>query len=496
MNLYQSQQVYQLDKLCMDIDGQSSVQLMLKAATAVWKVVQNRWPQTQHIMVLAGSGNNGGDAFALAIMALNEGVRVDCFVSGDLSHQSDAARFYRDGFISMGGVIHSLHLNDVEHSNAEVIIDGLLGIGLNQSLDENWESLIHAINQHSGKRVSIDIPSGLNADTGCAMPCAVKAQITVTFIGRKVGCFLTDGPDYCGELVFDSLGLSQFVAQQVVKAGIVLTPENIDLPLKRKINSYKNQFGHVLIVGGDRQLSGATRLAGRAALMAGSGLVSLCVHPDNYQIAATADAELMVADWGMLEQMLERATVVVVGPGLGQSDSAKNVLGLLAGIDLPMVIDADALQPEFLNSLISSNVVLTPHPGEAARLLSITSQEIQRDRIGALTEILEKWPLNLVLKGAGTIVSDNQTNNLSLCHNGHAGMATAGMGDVLAGMIGSYMGQGLDGLQASRSAVLIHALAAEDFAHDFDENSLTAGDVIDRIGLIVKQLRMNPLKSA
>ena len=495
MNLYQSQQVYQLDKLCMDIDGQSSEQLMFKAATAVWNAVQSRWPQTQHIMVLAGSGNNGGDAFALATMALESGVRVDCFVRGDLSHQSEAARYYHDEFISMGGVVNALHIDDVENTEAEVIIDGLLGIGLNQSLDDHWQALIHTINQHTAQRVSIDIPSGLNADTGCAMPCAVNAQITVTFIGRKVGCFLADGPDYCGELFFDSLGVSEFVTQQVAKAGMALSTENVDIPLKRKNNSYKNQFGHVLVVGGDRHLSGAVRLAGRAALSTGSGLVSLCVHPDNYQIAA-ADAELMVSDWSMLEQMLERATVVVVGPGLGQSDSAKNLMRQLSAIDLPMVVDADALQPEFLHLLKSLNVVLTPHPGEAARLLAKTTSEIQRDRIGAMTQLLENWPFDIVLKGAGTIVGGHQTSDFSLCHNGHPGMATAGMGDVLAGMIGSYMGQGLDGLQASRAAVLIHALAAEDFARDFDENSLTAGDVIDRIAVVVKQLRMNIFKNA
>ena len=489
MNLYTRQQVYQLDQLAI-AEAQASRQLMHKAALAVWRVIQSRYAEYQSMLVVAGAGNNGGDAYAVAAIALQAGWQVSLVTNGDLQRQSAESAYYRERFESLGGISQPW---TGSLPDAELIVDGLLGIGLNKSLSGDWRRLIEAINDHQADKISIDIPSGLNADTGIAMPCAVLARQTVTFIGRKLGCYLADGPDFCGEILFDDLGISGRSASQVAAACQTLQPDNIQLPQPRKTNSHKNDFGHVLVIGGDRGMSGAVHLAASAALRCGAGLVSLCVHPDNYAIAATRQAELMVSAWPDLELQLERASVVVVGPGLGQSTQAGQILQRVSELKLPLVVDADALIPSFIDSLQADSVVLTPHPGEAARLLDSTSRQLQQDRVQALHKLCNRWPYVTVLKGAGSLVGagDQQPG---LCCHGHPGMATAGMGDVLSGVIGAYLAQGLQPLQAARSAVLVHALAAEQFAREQDANSLIASDVIAGIGRVVRRINSNRAK--
>lgn len=487
MNLYLRKQVYQLDRLAMDLDGQPSEQLMLKAASAVWKNIQLRWPDIRHIVVFAGPGNNGGDAFALACLAQQSAVDVDLISLGDLSSQSEASAFYRTQWENDGGVITPW---TGRCPDCDLIVDGLLGIGLNKMLDEQWQALVRIINSQPVIRVCIDIPSGLDADTGNPLPCAVQADLTVTFIGRKVGCFIAYGPDYCGELLFDDLGLSQSSLRRIQPVCRSLDRQQAVLPPLRKNNSHKNQFGHVLIIGGDRGMSGAVRLAGMAALRSGAGLVSLCVHPDNYAVAAGQHAELMVSDWRDLNRLVDMASVIVVGPGLGQSGQAEKLLQTLSHAEKPMVVDADALRVSFLASIRSKTVVLTPHPGEAARLLDTAISHIQRDRLDALKRLNDQWPYVAVLKGAGTMIAQHN-EPLTLCCHGHAGMATAGMGDVLAGLTGGYLAQGLSALQAAQAAVLVHALAAEQYAQTQDDCSLISSDVIDGIGSVVRQLRSN-----
>ncbi len=486
-NLYNRQQVYQLDQLAMSEDGQSSEQLMGKAASAVWRSIQSRWPSIKHVVIFAGCGNNGGDAFAVASLAKKSGVKVELITMGDLSMQSAESRLFRESWEQDEGVTQQWSGNCPD---CDLIIDGLLGIGLSRGLDDTWSSLIKNITSKKAVRVSIDIPSGLNADTGMAMPIAIEADLTVTFIGRKIGLYLADAPDYCGEIVFDDLGLSTASAAQQPVNYQLLEQQDIKLPEPRKNNSYKNQFGHVVVIGGGPTMSGATRLAGLAALRCGAGLVSLCVHPDNVTVAASDHAELMVSDWNALDDMLELASVIAVGPGLGNSPQAKEILQKLSTIDKPMVVDADALQPWFLNALSSQYCVITPHPGEASSLLESSTQQIQQDRVAAMLKLNEHWPVVGVLKGAGSLVRQ-QHGMLKLCSHGHSGMATAGMGDVLSGFIAAYLAQGLSPENAAQTGVLAHALAAEHYAKEHDSASLIASDVIDRVSLVVREIRQS-----
>ena len=253
-----------------------------------------------------------------------------------------------------------------------------------------------------GARVAIDIPSGLNACSGVAQPVAIEAQLTVTFIGRKCGQYLASGPDYCGELVYADLGVS--TAVQASQAAQLETIESCHLPKPRKRDTHKNHYGNLLVVGGDLGMSGAIALAARAALRSGAGLVTALVHPD-CRFSFGAWPEIMVHGWEALEQKLADASVVVVGPGLGDSPAALSSLQILAEASQPMVIDASALQADFLRSLKSSAAVITPHPGEAARLLDSDTASIQGDRLQACTDLLDTYRATTVLKGSGSLVA-------------------------------------------------------------------------------------------
>jgi hydroxyethylthiazole kinase-like uncharacterized protein yjeF len=484
MFLYDTKSVYQMDKAAVENDGLPGIRLMQRAGERVWLEISSRWPESTRITIFAGSGNNGGDAFVVAILAKQQGKQVQFILKGDLSRQSQTSAHFRKIWQQGGGDIIEWNQQEI---TGEVIVDGLLGIGLMRELDQDWQALIQQINQVDAIRVAIDIPSGLNANTGIAQPCAVEADLTVTFIGAKVGQYLADGPDFCGELLYDDLGVSSRTSRSQMPALSVIDPCNVVLPAKRKRNSHKNKFGHVLIIGGDRGMIGAASLAAQTALRSGAGLVTVLVHPECVH-DLSAIPELMVQSWDDIDKKLEQATVIVIGPGLGQSEAAKYCLQKLQTWDRPIVVDASALESGFLTALESEQVVITPHPGEAAKLLSTTPVAVQFDRLGASRQLVEKFAAVCVLKGSGSIIQ--QAGSIAEINlRGNPGMAVAGMGDVLAGLIAALLGQKLSPFDAAKTGVLIHALCAEDYAASNDESGLIASDIIARIPNILMQLR-------
>ena len=483
MLLYKPESVYLLDRAAVVQDGYSEVELMQRAGERAWRASLERWPQMSRITVFVGSGNNGGDGFVVALCARRQGIGVQLLVQGDLARQSQTARHYRELWEQGGGELESWQGQEID---GDVIFDALLGIGLQRELDSHWQQLVMRINQCPRPRVAIDIPSGLNGLTGNPQPVAVEAQLTVTFIGAKTGQFLADGADYCGELLFDDLGVSSRAYTGVPAALEVI--ESCRLPAPRKRNSHKNHYGNLLIVGGDQGMSGAVALAALAALRTGAGLVTALVHP-GCRANLAAFPEIMVLGWDALEAKLADASVVIVGPGLGDSPQARDCLSLLAAATQPMVVDASALEPAFLHSLCSKQCVITPHPGEAAALLGTSSPEIQANRLEASERLVESFAATTVLKGSGTLIAQADEPVTAINTRGHAGMASAGMGDVLSGIVGALMGQGLAPWSAARSAVYIHALSAECFSVDRDPIGLIASDVIEHIPTVIKQLR-------
>jgi NAD(P)H-hydrate epimerase len=482
MLLYLPEMVYQLDKAAVEQDGLAEIELMQRAGQSVWRSLLARWPGVSTITVFAGAGNNGGDAFVVALDALRQGVDVQLLIQGDLSRQSDTSRHFRKLWEQAGGEYEDWQGQAL---NGDVIVDGLLGIGLQRELDEHWQKLIAAINACDVPRVAIDIPSGLNGSTGNPQPVAVEAQLTVTFIGAKTGQYLADGPDYCGELLYEDLGVTTSRRQNVPAALKVI--DSCQLPPPRKRNSHKNHYGNLLIIGGDQGMSGAVALAAQAALRSGAGLVTALVHPECRANLASFP-EIMVLGWDALESKLSQASVVVIGPGLGDSTAAARCLQSLRRVDLPMVVDAGALKTEFLHSLKSKQVVITPHPGEAATLLSCASAEIQADRLKACDRLVETFAATCVLKGSGSLIGQ-QGAIPALNAGGNPGMASAGMGDVLSGIIAALLGQGLTPFEAAKSAVFIHGLCAEYGCTEQDQTGLIASDIVKQIPAVVKRLR-------
>ena len=382
MLLYAPEKVYQLDQAAVKVDRLAEVELMQRAGRSVWRALLRRWPGSEKITVFAGSGNNGGDAFVVALCARQSGLEVQLLVQGDLSHQSETSRHFRERYEQAGGSIETWQGQTI---GGDVIVDGLLGIGLERGLDQAWQDLIGRINSAACPRIAIDIPSGLNGSTGNPQPVAVEADLTVTFIGTKTGQFLADGPDYCGELLFDDLGVSR-AARAAVEPRLQVI-ENCRLPPRRRRNTHKNHYGNLLIVGGDEGMSGAVTLAARAALRSGAGLVTALVHPECRGNLA-AFPEIMVRGWGALAEKLPQADVVVVGPGLGDSAEAGSLDRRLAGA---VFSDIDEGSPLF--GRIEGVLVTRVEAGSAAWRYGLRPGDVvlavNRERVRSLAELDE-----------------------------------------------------------------------------------------------------------
>ncbi len=464
-SLYRAEQVRELDRIAIDEFGIPGLTLMQRAGAAAFEALRRRWPRARHIGVLCGTGNNGGDGFVLASLAQAAGLHVTVWQVGDAGRTGGDALAVRQKMEASGLRAEAFAGQDL--SACEVWVDGLLGTGLSGEVSGVWREAIEAVGRahDAGCGVlALDIPSGLHADTGAVLGAAVRADVCVTFIGLKLGLFTGQGPDCCTEVLFDDLDVPPQVFRRFIPATTRLTPPAAGdyLPPRRPC-AHKGDFGHVLVVGGDHGMSGAVRLAGEAALRCGAGLVSLATRPEYVAAISAARPELMchgVGDAIALQPLLRRATVLAIGPGLGQGIWGRQLLGVALASRLPLVVDADALNLLAAEPMCRAQWVLTPHPGEAARLLGLTTGEVQADRFAAAHALQRKYGGTLVLKGAGTLIVDS-AGEASLCDAGNSGMASGGMGDVLTGVIAALMAQGLVCDEAARLGVCLHAAAAD-----------------------------------
>lgn len=432
------------------------------------------------ILVLAGPGNNGGDALVAARHLKQWWFDVRLVCSGDSAKYGGDARLAFDAWISAGGTVSAQFPAGLR---PQLVLDGLFGIGLQRPLDERHAALIAATGDLAAPVLAIDIPSGLHADSGSVLGSALKATRTLTFLGRKAGLYTNDGPDYCGDIELDMLGQQQSAHSQL--HGWLIDDDAIRHALpKRKRNSHKGLFGDVAIVGGSEGMVGAALLAGRAALKLGAGRVFVGLLCDGPSIDLL-QPDLMLRG---AQELLSRDDLgsAVVGPGLGQSDGARHALSRALALPLPLVLDADALNlialsPELQTALSrrSRATLLTPHPTEAGRLLDLSTRQIQSDRIAAALELSRRFNAGVVLKGCGSICAFPD-GKWHINNSGNPGMATAGMGDVLAGLLGALLAQGADAQLALLAAVRAHGLAADELvARGIGPIGLTASETID-----------------
>lgn len=482
--LHTVDQVRRIDETAIRRQGIAGIELMQRAADAAYAVLRRRWPTARRLLVVAGSGNNGGDAFLLAQKARAAGLDVELVALGGES-QGDAATA-RSRWLGDGGTI-ILAEEDMRLADADVVVDGLFGVGLSRAPEGLAAVLLERMNAVPAARFALDVPSGLDADTGVAPGAVLRADATLCLVGWKRGLFTADGVDCCGELELDSIGIGESAFADVGCDGELLDAGIVDLLPPRNKNVNKGRFGHVLAVGGDVGMAGAVRLAGEAALRVGAGLVSIATRAEHALAISAARPELMaVAVDGpqSIERLLERASVLAVGPGLGQGAWGHALWDKALRAGRPLVLDADALnllarQPQAL----PEDTILTPHPGEAARLLGCTTAQVQADRFAAARELAVRHGCVVVLKGAGSMIAD-RNGRLALCPYGNPGMASAGMGDVLSGVIAGLLAQGLSAWDAARLGVVAHAIAG-DRAAGVAPRGLVASDLFGHLRAFV-----------
>ncbi|MDD1612560.1 MAG: NAD(P)H-hydrate dehydratase, partial [Methylococcaceae bacterium] len=339
-----------------------------------------------------------------------------------------------------------------------------------------YAEAIKSINRSGLPVVAVDIPSGLHADTGNAMGCAVKADCTVTFIGLKQGLFTGQAAVYVGEIVYNGLEVPDEVFGQV-EAGVFRVCQKPLAPRQRC--AHKGNMGHVLVVGGELGYSGAARMAGEAALRVGAGLVSIATRKEHAGLMNLNRPELMccgVERGSGLIPLLDRADVVVLGPGLGQGAWGKEMFDAVLKSDKPIVLDADGLNLLAASAIYKPNWILTPHPGEAGRLLRCSTQSVQQDRFAAVAAMRATYDGVVVLKGAGSLIASD--SGIAVSTTGNPGMASGGMGDVLSGVIAGLIAQGLDSRDAAEQGVYLHGRAADLAAAKDGERGLLATDLL------------------
>ena len=474
-DLYTVEQVRALDRRAIDDLGISGLELMSRAAAVAFACFCRQWPQARRLVVFCGPGNNGGDGYLVASLAHGAGLGVEVVELND-AQQGDA-KSARETWQRSAGVTHRWH-QDGSLPLADVYVDALYGTGLNRAPEASASSLIDRINASGVPVMALDVPSGLNADTGHCPGSAIVAQLTVSFIAAKRGTYTGQAATKVGTLVVDTLGLPEILWQGMPSDAALL--EAAHLPPRAR-DAHKGNNGHVLAIGGDHGTAGAIRLCSEAALRSGAGLVSVATRADNLFALNAARPELMahaVHGPQELQSLLERATVLAVGPGLGQAAWGHALWLTALDSGKPMVLDADGLnllarEPR----QFSTPVVLTPHPGEAARLLSSTIAEVGKDRFAAARALAQRYDAVAVLKGSGSLIA-HPDGRLDVCTWGNPGMATGGMGDLMTGVIAALMAQGCDAWQAARMGVGLHARAG-DLAARHGERGLLASDLLE-----------------
>tara|TARA_R110002050_G_scaffold268113_1_gene410003 strand:+ start:56335 stop:57825 length:1491 start_codon:yes stop_codon:yes gene_type:complete len=482
-DLYTAEQIRELERIVIEQHHISAAKLMARAGAAALSSIKNNWRQAERLLIICGIGNNGGDGFELARQALAHDYRVSIIQVGDDSKMSAESTAARDALLISGAEIHRFN-NKLP--STDIIVDALLGTGLDRECTGEYKAVITAINKAARHIpiLSLDIPSGLHANTGSALGIAVKSTITLSFIGLHKGLFTGEGPNYCGKVCFDSLQIPSAIYKEFTPiARRVSLEEDGACLAPRERTGHKGLYGHLLIIGGDHGMPGAARVAAEAGARVGAGLISIATRASHSPMLNQARPELMcygIEDAYHLDTLIQRANALTVGPGLGQSQWGERLYQKVVESNLPMVVDADALNMLSKYPQHHDNWILTPHPGEAARLLNCSAADIQADRFLAVNELQKRYGGIAVLKGSGTLICNGDTPT-RLSTWGNPGMGSGGMGDVLAGVIGGLLAQGFPLMEAACVGVTLHGMAGDKAAEQDGERGMLAMDLIPHL---------------
>lgn len=468
--------------------------LMKRAGQAVRRAMLEAYPDVRHVQVLCGSGNNAGDGYVLAALLHSHsrmtGMRVEVLRVGRLPRHGETACSAFEMAQDSGVPILDMENTQIGELDADLVVDALLGTGVTGQLRPRFATAIRAINATSAPVLCIDMPSGMNPDTGTALDMMVEADLTVTFIGVKRGMATGSGKTATGTLILDRLGLSDSdFAGHSGHTQFHWNQMKSRLPTV-SADAHKNRLGHLLIIGGDLGMGGAAIMAAKSALRVGTGLVTLVTRPEHVAAALTNCPEAMVLGIASNTDKLAKLSqsrsfdALVIGPGLGREDWGKALFREAAKLDLPTLVDGDGL------SLLASNTpqfgklsIITPHPGEAARLLDAPARAVNSDRFGAAVRLSRRYDAVALLKGAGSLVAEAscEDDEVCVCAEGNPGMATAGTGDVLSGIIGGFLAQGLSPLDATLCGTALHASAGDRAKSLLGPRSLNATDLIGQL---------------
>jgi hydroxyethylthiazole kinase-like uncharacterized protein yjeF len=486
---WRAEQIRQMEQQLIAAHHTTLYHLMLRAGEALLHTLQHCWPNARHLWIFCGKGNNGGDGYVLAKMAKLAGYTIQ-LAAFDEPASGIPAEQARQDWIKAGGSCGTLQSLQ---GTPDVIVDALLGIGPSTQLRGDLLAWIQFINRQAAPVLAADIPSGLYTDTGVALGGAVHATVTLTFIALKVGLMTGVAADYIGELYLADLDSNKLNVEP--NDGVPLLNYEAALPWlqPRARTAHKGDFGKILMAGGGVGMPGAIRLAGEAALRTGAGLVRVYCHPDNQQLVFAGRPELMMCQ-DLSGSALAWPDVLVVGPGLGVDDWAEMQWHQLMSYQNQMVVDADALNWLAQHAQSRNNWVLTPHPGEAARLLHTSIADIQADRFAAIQALQHRYGGVVLLKGAGSLVFDGK--QMVICSEGNPGMASGGMGDILSGIIAALLAQGLTPFDAACCGALIHGKAANLVAINDGERGMLASDLFCWLHKLVNPQRYQHEKNA
>lgn len=512
MKVANSQEIRRIDRRAIEKYGMPGTVLMENAGREVVLAMIERYGnfEGKRISIIAGKGNNGGDGFVIARHLYNRGATVEVFLLGKSSDIKGDAKINLSILKKFSIPFYekfSLKELNIHLKHSDIIVDAIFGTGLSSEVKKPFSDAINLINSSGKPVVSVDIPSGISSDTGEVLGIAVKANLTVTFVLPKRGILLFPGAEYAGVVKVTDIGIPARVIEEENIRCNLLTKEEIKALLPgRKPDSHKGSFGHLLVIAGSVGKTGAAAMTGLSALRVGAGLVTIATPASlnnilevkltevmTLPLPETDDHSISMSAENILGKIMPEMSTIAIGPGLSTNpETVRLVKRLVTKIDKPTVIDADGVNAlvGYLDILKRSKfpLILTPHPGEMARLIGKTSKEVQKNRIGIAQDFAMKHRVYLMLKGARTVFSDPY-GNVYINTTGNPGMATAGTGDVLTGMISGLIAQGIDPLSALKSGVYIHGLAGNLAAEEFGEMGMVAGDMIAKIPEAIKYLR-------
>ena len=502
MKILTAAQMRNIDRRATERFGIPSIVLMENAATAVVDAIFAHYPQCDRVAIVCGVGANGGDGFAVARHLENRGVVPVILIAGDRAKYSGDARTNlticeRLG-IPMYDVGTSVDDALVHAADADLIVDAIFGTGLNRAPEGIYAELIQAIAELRLPVIAVDLPSGANASSPVPFEPCINAEVTVTFAAPKLCHVFEPAASYCGEVIVADISIPDAAIEDENVTLALTTPRDLQpLVAPRLSSTHKGTYGHLAVVAGSPGRSGAAVMCARGAIRTGAGLVTVITDPETAKLVHAGSIESMTESWtgeGACPP-LDRKTAVLIGPGLADDDASyARVRELLAKIELPTIIDASALNA-FASKASEINPhrhprVITPHPGELARLLGRTTKEINDDRIAAARAAARITNCVAVLKGYQTLIADPE-GQVRVNPTGNPGMASGGMGDVLAGIIGALLARGVDPFEAACCGVYLHGLAGDILKDEIGDTGLAATDLAERIPLAIQKLRVS-----